>query len=130
MSSASKMTGRSRRGSSLRPGFGPRGLLVRQIPPPAIALTAHPRTGPPGSQCFALALASCPVALWTGNLSAAADYTRLLIDLSTTHSLSHWTPYGLRYRKIIALRSGNLGTNSRSPDAGIEEIDQPDSILR
>ena len=28
--------------------------------------------GHASSQCFALALASCPVALWTGNLGAAA----------------------------------------------------------
>jgi len=74
------------------------------------------------SQCFALALGSCPVALWTGNLSAAADYTRLLVDLSTKHGLSHWAPYGARYRRVIALKGGNVG--------GIEGIDQSDAHLR
>jgi predicted ATPase/DNA-binding winged helix-turn-helix (wHTH) protein len=74
------------------------------------------------SQCFALALGSCPVALWTGNLDAAADYTRLLVDLSTRHGLSHWAPYGARYRRVIALKGGNVGS--------IEGIDQTDANLR
>jgi hypothetical protein len=82
------------------------------------------------SQCFALALASCPVALSIGNLSAAADYTGLLVDLSTRHSLSHWAPYGARYRRVIALKGGNVGTSSRPPDAGIEETDQSDPNFR
>jgi hypothetical protein len=74
------------------------------------------------SQCFALALGSCPLALWTGNLGTAADYTRLLVDLSTKHGLSHWAPYGARYRRVIALKGGNVGS--------IEGIDQTDANLR
>jgi predicted ATPase/DNA-binding winged helix-turn-helix (wHTH) protein len=74
------------------------------------------------SQCFALALGACPLALWTGNLGAAAHYTRLLVDLSNRHGLSHWTPYGARYRRVIALKGGNVGA--------IEGIDQSDAHLR
>jgi len=82
------------------------------------------------SQCFALALASCPVALSTGNLIAAADYTRLLLDLSTRHSLSHWAPFGARYRRVIALKGGDVGTGSRPSDASIDEIKQSDPNFR
>jgi hypothetical protein len=60
------------------------------------------------SQCFALASGSCLLALWTGNLSVAADYTRLLVDLSTKHGLSHWVAFGARYRRVIALKGGNV----------------------
>jgi predicted ATPase/DNA-binding winged helix-turn-helix (wHTH) protein len=82
------------------------------------------------SQCFALALGLCPVALWTGNLGAAAHHTRLLVDLSSRHGLSHWAPYGVRYRRIIALKGGSVSRGPRPPDASIEEIDQSDSNLR
>ena len=82
------------------------------------------------SQCFALALGLCPVALWTGNLDAAAHHTRLLVDLSSRHGLSHWAPYGVRYRRVVALRGGNVSTSPRPPDASIDEIDQSDSNLR
>jgi hypothetical protein len=78
--------------------------------------------GHAGSQCLALALASYPVALRTGNLTAAAEYTRLLVDLSTRHSLSHWAPLGARYRKVIALKGGNIDD--------IERIDEADPNLR
>jgi predicted ATPase/DNA-binding winged helix-turn-helix (wHTH) protein len=74
------------------------------------------------SQCLALALGSCTLALWTGNLSAAADYTKLLVDLSTRNDLSHWATYGARYRRVIALKGGNVGS--------IEGIDQSDAHLR
>jgi hypothetical protein len=74
------------------------------------------------SQCFALALGSCPVALWTGNLGAAADYTRLLVDLSTKHGLSHWAPYGAQYRRVIALKGSDVGS--------IEGIDRSDEHSR
>jgi predicted ATPase/DNA-binding winged helix-turn-helix (wHTH) protein len=60
------------------------------------------------SQCLALALGSCTLALWTGNLSAAADCTKLLIELSTRHGLSHWANYGARYRRVIALKGGDV----------------------
>jgi predicted ATPase len=86
-------------------------------------------TGHVSSQCFALALVSCPVAFSTGNL-AAADYTRELVDLSTKHSLLYWTLYGARYRKTIALRGVNVDASSRRPDASVEEIEQSVASLR
>jgi hypothetical protein len=62
------------------------------------------------SQCFALALGSCPLSLWTGDIDAAAHYTRLLIDLSTGYGLAHWAHYGAMYRKVITLKGGNVGS--------------------
>ena len=60
------------------------------------------------SQCFALALGACPLSLWTGNIDAATNYTRSLIDLSTGYGLSHWAHYGAMYRRVIALKGGNV----------------------
>jgi tetratricopeptide (TPR) repeat protein len=64
--------------------------------------------------------------LWTGNLSAALNHTRLLVDLTNRHGLSHWAAYGAGYRRIVALKSANADTSSRPPNAPIEEIDQSD----
>jgi predicted ATPase/DNA-binding winged helix-turn-helix (wHTH) protein len=74
------------------------------------------------SQCLALALGACTVALWTGDLSAAADFTRSLVELSIRSGLSHWATYGVRFRRVIALRGGDFG--------GIEEIGPSDAHLR
>jgi hypothetical protein len=67
-------------------------------------------------------LGSCPSALWTGDLGAAADYTRLLLDLSTEHGLATWVSYGARYLKVIALKGGDVG--------GIEGVGLSDADLR
>ena len=37
-------------------------------------------TGHALSLCYALALAACPIALWVGNLAAAAHYAGMLLD--------------------------------------------------
>jgi len=78
--------------------------------------------GHAGSQCLALSLGSCSSALWVGDLGAAADYTRLLVDLSTEHGLSVWAPYGAKYRRVIALKGGNVD--------GIAKTDALDGPLR
>jgi hypothetical protein len=62
------------------------------------------------------------LALWTGNLKAAADYTRILVDLSNRGGLSHWAAYGARFRRVIALRGGDI--------SGIEEVGPPDTYLQ
>jgi hypothetical protein len=46
----------------------------------------------------------------------------LLVDLSTEHGVSNWTPYGVRYRRLIELRGGNVDS--------IERIDQSDAHLQ
>jgi hypothetical protein len=46
----------------------------------------------------------------------------LVVDLSTRHSLSHWAPLGARYRKVIALKGGNIDD--------IERINEADPNLR
>ena len=86
------------------------------------SLTEAQAIGHVTSQCLALALGSCTLALWTGNLSAAVDYTKLLVDLSARNDLSHWATYGVRYRRVIALKGGNVSS--------IEGIDQSDAHLR
>jgi tetratricopeptide (TPR) repeat protein len=98
------------------------GLLDQAIRMADKSLSEAQAIGHAASQCLTLALAACPVALRTGNLSAAADYTKLLVDLSTRHSLSHWASFGARYRRVIALKGGNVDD--------IERIDHADANLR
>jgi hypothetical protein len=54
----------------------------------------------------------------------------MLVDLSAEHNLSHWAPYGARYRRIIALRGGNVSANSQGPNASNDEIDLSDQNFR
>ena len=51
------------------------------------------------SLCYALALAASPIALWTGNLTAAAHYTSMLVDQSSLHGLSLLSTFASRFQK-------------------------------
>ena len=83
-------------------------------------------TGHAMSLCYALALAACPIALWVGNLAAAAHYTGMLLDHSRKHDLPLWSafgcqvskscrPQGWRSRHRIAAAAMPASTRSPSP---------------
>jgi predicted ATPase/DNA-binding winged helix-turn-helix (wHTH) protein len=82
-------------------------------------------TGHALSLCYALALAACPIALWVGNLAAAAHYAGMLLDQSTKHSLPLWSELGARFKRVVVLRGGGPVTGSRLLQAGPDEIAEP-----
>jgi predicted ATPase/DNA-binding winged helix-turn-helix (wHTH) protein len=67
------------------------------------------------SLCYALVLAACPVALWTGNLTAAKHYADMLLDHSRRHSFSLWSGFGAGFQRAILLKVGEAGKESRRP---------------
>jgi len=82
-------------------------------------------TGHALSKCYAIALAACPIALWVGNLAAAAHYAGVLLDESAKHSLPLWSELGARFRKVIVLKGGGPVTGSRLLQSGPDEIAEP-----
>ncbi len=87
-------------------------------------------TGHALSLCYALALAACPIALWVGNLAAAARYTGMLLDHSRKHSLPLWSEFGARFQRVVVLKGGDLDTGSRLLQAGPDEIAEPNFSFR
>jgi predicted ATPase len=82
------------------------------------------------SQCYVLATAACPVAFWTGDEVAAARYTVTLIDLSRQHVLPHWSAYGVRFERALAVKAGGLGGDSPRRPGGQEEWGETNFSLR
>jgi predicted ATPase len=87
-------------------------------------------TGHALTLCWALALAACPIALWVGNLVAAAHYAEMLLDHSRKHSLPLLGAFGSRFQRVVTLKNGDSGTGSWLPDSGLEEIAKPDASFR
>ena len=87
-------------------------------------------TGHALSLCYALALAACPIALWVGNLAAAAHYTGMLFDQSRKHGLPLWSEFGARFKRAVVLKGGDLDTGSRLLHAGPDEIAEPNVSFR
>jgi tetratricopeptide (TPR) repeat protein len=77
------------------------------------------------SVCYALALAACPIALWVGNLAAAAHHTGALLDHSRGNNLRFWTAFGSRFQRVVAIRGGDLDTTLQQPRAGLDEVADP-----
>jgi hypothetical protein len=84
-------------------------------------------TGHTLSLCHILAVAACPIALWTGNLAAAAHHTGVLLEHSRKHSLWLWN-FGSRFHRAVAIRSGDLDTGL--PLAGPNQFDEPNVSFR
>jgi predicted ATPase len=82
------------------------------------------------SLCYALALAACPIALWVGNLTAAAHYAGVLIDHAKKNNLRLWSAFGSRFSRVIAIRNGDLGTGSQQLNNELDEVAEPDFRFR
>jgi predicted ATPase len=59
---------------------------------------------------YALHRAACPVALWSGDLTAAGHYADVLLDHAKRHALVHWQLYGWGYQGAVAIRRGDIAT--------------------
>jgi predicted ATPase/DNA-binding winged helix-turn-helix (wHTH) protein len=87
-------------------------------------------TGHATSQCFVLAIASCPIAFWVGDPVAATKYTAKLVELSQQHALPHWAAFGARYEQVLVIKAGDLGGGSRRRPSGQDEVAAPNFSFR
>ncbi len=87
-------------------------------------------TGHDYSVCYVLAFAAYPIALWVGNLAAAAHYAGMLLGHSRRHGSSLWAASGSRFHKIVALKCGVLETKSGLPHSDPDEIAKPSSSFQ
>jgi predicted ATPase len=87
-------------------------------------------TGHTVSQCFALAMACCPIALWVGDRVAAANYTAKLVELSGRHALAHWAAFGARFARVLDIKAGGTEGGSRKQPSGRDEVAAPNFSFR
>jgi len=87
-------------------------------------------TGHAVSQCFVVAIASCPIAFWTGDWVAAANYAAKLVELSRQHALPHWAAFGARFEQVLAIRGGELDGGSRRRPNGQDGMGAPNFSFR
>jgi hypothetical protein len=82
------------------------------------------------SQCYALALAACPVAFWVGDLAAVERYTRMLLDDSTRHRLAIWHPWGRSFEGALLIERSDAIAGLQSLRAGLDEHGGPSLAAR
>jgi predicted ATPase/DNA-binding winged helix-turn-helix (wHTH) protein len=69
----------------------------------ALCVEAGVRAQHPASLCVALSLASCPIALWCGDLRTAEESLELLRKQSRVCPLAYWQQFGDVYQKALGL---------------------------
>jgi predicted ATPase len=74
------------------------------------------------SLCHALTLAACPIALWTGDPTAAGHYVSMLLDHSTRHGLAVWHASGRCYQGALAIKSGDVASGLRLLRTGFDDL--------
>jgi len=82
------------------------------------------------SEGYALALAACPIALWTGHLTAAEHYVGTLLGLSARHTLAIWHSPGVSYQGVLAVRTGAVASGLQLLRAGSDELGDSRSAIR
>jgi len=87
-------------------------------------------TGHAVSQCFVLAIASCPIAFWVGDRVAATKYTAKLLELSRRHALFHWAAFGARFEQVLVIKAGDLDGGTRKQPSGQDEAAAPNFSFR
>jgi hypothetical protein len=87
-------------------------------------------TGHAVSQCFALAMASCPIALWVGDQVAATKHTAKLVELSGQHALAHWAAFGARFARVLDIKVGGIEGGPRRRPGGRNEVPAPNFSFR
>jgi predicted ATPase len=61
----------------------------------------------------ALAVAACPIALWSGDLAAAEHYVETLLDHSARHVLGRWRAFGRCYQGMLVIQRGDANAGLR-----------------
>ena len=72
------------------------------------------------SLLYAWVQATCPVALWVGNLPAAERYIRTLVDQSTEHGLALGQAFGRCYQGMLVIGRGEASSGARLLLDGVE----------
>lgn len=106
-------------------GFSEQAMRMAEMSIAEAQATRHVHT-----VCYALALAACPIALWVGDLSAAARYTEVLLDHALEHSLPLWRAFGSRFQAILDLNRGQLESSSCQPPGCGDKLSEPNAIVR
>jgi predicted ATPase/DNA-binding winged helix-turn-helix (wHTH) protein len=86
--------------------------------------------GHASSLCRVLGEAACPIALEVGDLGVAADYVKMMVDLSTRHALVHWRSWGRSHEAELAARGGDAASALQLLRTSFAELEHVPIALR
>jgi predicted ATPase/DNA-binding winged helix-turn-helix (wHTH) protein len=98
-------------------GFADQAMRLAESTVDEAAVIDHPI-----SLTYTLAQTACPTALYTGNLPAAEQFVKLLLERAARHTKDLWTPWGLCFRGTLLIKQGHLGGGVKVLEAALAEL--------
>ena len=71
--------------------------------------------------CLALCEAACPIAVFTGDLTAAEGYAAMVLDSSATHALPFFRAGGHSFHAILLTKNGDCDTGPQLLSTALEQ---------
>ncbi|WP_188312113.1 ATP-binding protein [Salinarimonas soli] len=78
--------------------------------------------------CNVLAQVAAPLALWTGDETAAERYTRLLLDATSHEALEVWRAYGFAFQGHLMVARGDVCDGIDLLRASIEQLERHEFV--
>lgn len=98
------------------------GLPIQAMRTAEVALEDARVTQNTVSVLYARVQATCPVALWSGDLPAAERHVRTLVDQSTEHGLALGQAFGRCYEGMLVVARGGCSSGARLLLDGVESF--------
>jgi predicted ATPase len=80
--------------------------------------------------CNVLGQGACPVALWSGDLTAVDGYLDMLLEQSASHTLGLWHAWGQCFRGIVLIRRGDNKAGLHALRSVLAEVPEIRSLPR
>jgi predicted ATPase/class 3 adenylate cyclase/DNA-binding winged helix-turn-helix (wHTH) protein len=106
--------------------FQARILWLRGLPDQAQRVVAHNieegnAVGQALSFCSVLGQGACPIALWAGDLAAAARYAEMLLHHTERHPIRLWNIWARCFIGLVHAKSGDLAEGVQALRRGFED---------
>lgn len=86
-------------------------------------------TGHAISLCDALARGPCPIALLTGDLTAAGDSIEALLNHASAHALAQWEVFGRCWKAVLLLKQGDVGAGAELLSHAVDQLQQGSMLV-
>jgi predicted ATPase/DNA-binding winged helix-turn-helix (wHTH) protein len=74
---------------------------------------------------YTLLIATCPIALFVGDLTTVEHHVRLAFNLAARHSLEYWSAWAQCFEGILLIKRGKNLTGSQLLQSALERLPEP-----
>jgi predicted ATPase/DNA-binding winged helix-turn-helix (wHTH) protein len=74
---------------------------------------------------YSLLIAACPIALYVGDLTTAADHVSVASEVATRNGLEIWNVWAQCFKGVVLIKRGEHGAGAQLLQSGLERLPEP-----